>query len=156
MDTDDLLQAQKETRSGQYARDCYGQRSVTNPDHCNFFNSQAILYDDILLEQECPFEYFSLCAGGGYTAVRFSTGLVEASKIGINSPNPPKFNRTTICVPLNMEQGFIKEIPPDKQHRDYQYEYDLGPVGNSEYQSNHTFHMFGDPFEWAVPAYSVR
>lgn len=154
-DDDDLIQAQKEMRAAQYGRDCYGHRSVTSPDRCTFFESQTITYN-VQTGQECPFKDKHFCAGGGYTAARFTTGLVDASVLGINTGKPPKFNRTTICVPLDLDQGFVKEIPPDPHHHDYQYEYHLGPVNDSDYHSNYTFRMFGDPFKWDVPAYSVR
>jgi len=154
-DDDDLLQAQKEMRAGQYGRDCYGHRSVTSPDRCAFFESQTISYN-VQIGQECPFKDKNFCAGGGYTAARFTTGLVDASVLGINTGKPPKFNRTTICVPLYLDQGFVKEIPPGPHYHDYQYEYYLGPVNDSDYHSNYTFRMFGDPFKWDVPAYSVR
>ena len=154
-DDDDLLQAQKETRAAQYGRDCYGHRSVISPDRCSFFDSQSVPYN-VQIGQECPFQDKRFCAGGGYTAARFTTGLVDAGVLGINTDKPPKFNRTTICVPLNLDQGFIKEIPPDPHHHDYQYEYHLGPVSDSDYHSNYTFRMFGDPFKWDLPAYSVR
>jgi hypothetical protein len=154
-DNDDLLQAQKEMRAGQYGRDCYGHRSVTSPAQCAFFDNRTISYE-VLKGQDCPFTDRGICAGGGYTAVRFSTGLVEASVLGINSPKAPKFNRTTVCVPLELKIEFVKEIPPDTQHRDYRYEYYFGPVDDSEYSSNYTFRTFGDPFTWDIPAYSVR
>jgi hypothetical protein len=154
-DDDDLLQAQKEMRAAQYGRDCYGHRSITSPDRCTFFESQTISYN-VQIGQECPFKDTHFCAGGGYTAARFTTGLVDASVLGINTDKPPKFNRTTICVPLYLDQGFVKEIPPDSHHHDYQYEYHLGPVNDSDYHSNYTFRTFGDPFKWDVPAYSVR
>jgi hypothetical protein len=154
-DNDDLLQAQKEMRAGQYGRDCYGHRSVTSPAQCAFFDNQTISYE-VLKGQDCPFADRDICAGGGYTAVRFSTGLVEASVLGINSPKAPKFNRTTVCVPLKLKDEFVKEIPPDTQHRDYRYEYYFGPVSGSEHSSNYTFRTFGDPFTWDIPAYSVR
>jgi hypothetical protein len=154
-DDDDLLQAQKEMRAAQYGRDCYGRRSITSPDRCAFFESQTISYN-VQIGQECPFRDKHFCAGGGYTAARFTTGLVDASVLGINTDKPPKFNRTTICVPLYLDQGFVKEIPPGHHNHDYQYEYHLGPVSDSEYHSNYTFRTFGDPFKWDVPAYSVR
>jgi len=154
-DNDDLLQVQKEMRAGQYGRDCYGHRSVPSPAQCAFFDNQTISYE-VLKGQDCPFTDRDICAGGGYTAVRFSTGLVEASVLGINSPKAPKFNRTTVCVPLELKNEFVKEIPPDIQHRDYRYEYYFGPVKDSEYSSNYTFRTFGDPFTWDIPAYSVR
>jgi hypothetical protein len=154
-DKDDLFQAKKEGEARQYGRDCYGHSSLAIPDHCNFFVGQAIPYD-VHLEQECPFKDINLCPGGGYTAARFTTGLVDASLLGINAEKAPKFNRTLICVPLDMNQGFIKEIPPDSQHHDYRYEYHLGPVSGSEHHSDYTFRTLGDPFKWDMPGYSMR
>lgn len=154
-DSDDLLQAQKEMRAGQYGKDCYGHRPVTNPDRCTFFNSQSIPYS-VQVGRECPFKDKNFCASGGYTAARFTTGLVDANVLGINSRRTPKFNRTSICVPLNIDQGFVRELAPDTEHRDYQYEYYLGQVEDSGYHSDYTYRMFGDPFQWDVPAYSIR
>ena len=155
MDNDDLLQAQKERRAGQYGRNCYGQRWVTSPDQCKLFDSQTIGYD-VSFDWECPFQNKNFCHGGKFSAVRFSTGLKDASVLGINTAKPPKFNRTTVCVPLDLDQGFVREIPPDVHHHDYRYEYDLGPLNGSEHSSNYTYRTLGNPFKWDVPAYSMR
>jgi hypothetical protein len=144
-------------RAGQYARDCYGTRSVTSPGRCNFFATQSIPYPEPELEQTCPFRDTTLCAGGDTTAVKFSTGLVDASILGFNSDTTPKFKRTTICVPLNLNQGFVDIEPPSPHHSVTRYVYNLGPVNDSEqYSSNYTFTLFGDSFKWGISAYSVR
>lgn len=149
-DVDDLDQTQKEIRAGQYARDCYGDQSIVRPGRCNFFENQTISYTTDV-KQPCPFKDPSFC-NGAYTAVRFSTGLIDAEVLGINSPRVPKFNRTTICVPLNMKRGFIKRVPPDNQFR---FDYFLGSTNGSRGTTDYTFRQFGDPFKWDVPAYSV-
>ena len=152
---DALTRAEKEKRAGEYGRACYGYRSLTSPDKCSFFGTQSVAYD--VSSVDCPFRDKSFCAGDGINiARRFTTGLVDASLIGINVARPPKYNRTTICVPLNIDQGFVEEIPPDEFHYDYRYEYHLGSTNSSGYISNYTFRTEGDPFNYRVPSYSMR
>ena len=159
---DDLVQAQKESRAGQYGRECYPDAPVLSPDHCNFFDSQAIP-SHLKFEQQCPFENHTFC-NGNYTAVTLSTGIegsdgfVDASVLGLHSTKRPRFRRTSTCVPLNMRQGFIKQIPPDSDHIDNQFEYYLGPVSDSTsgYEAEYTFKMFGDPSRWEIPTYLVK
>lgn len=156
---DDLFQAQKEARAGQYGKECYVDASVLSPDHCNFFDTQSIP-SHVHFNQKCPFQDSSFCTGN-YTAAVFTTGLegsdgfVDASTLGLNSPLRPKFRKTTTCVPLNMRQGFIRKLLPDSVHVDYQFEYYLGPVNDSAsgFSANYTFKMFGDPYRWEIPAY---
>lgn len=152
---DALRRSEKERRAGEYARACYGSRSVASPDQCTFFSTQSIDYKTSKVG--CPFKDKSVCAGGNAPiARRFTTDLVDARQIGINTANATKFNRTSICVPLNLDQGYVMEIPPDKYHYDYRYEYHLGARNGSNFYSNYTFRTSGDPFNTELPAYSVK
>lgn len=152
---DALVQAAKERRAGEYEHACYGNQKATSSDECSFFAAQTI--PSTVTHVDCPFRNQSLCAGGGLQlATRFTTGRLDASLLGLNVARPPKFNRTTICVPLNLDQGFVTEIEPDKHHRDYRYEYHLGPRHAGSSTSNYTFRTAGDPFNYRVSAYSVR
>ena len=141
---DALHRSQKERRAGEYARACYDSRSAASPDQCTFFGTQSIDYKTSKVG--CPFKDKTICAGGNAPiARRFTTDLVDARHIGINAANPPKFNRTSICVPLNLNHGYVMEIPPDKYHYDYRYEYHLGARNSSNFYSNYTFQTAGDP-----------
>lgn len=97
-DLDDLYQAQKEARASDYARACYGAQSVASPDHCTFFYSQNITYS-VKHDQPCPFHDPKICVRP-FSAATFTTGLVDATYIGINVENAPKFRRSTTCAPL--------------------------------------------------------
>jgi hypothetical protein len=155
MDNDDLVQARKERRAAQYARDCYGNHAIANLEQCKFFATPTIPYE-VEPNQACPFRDNKLCPGRGDIAVKFTTGRIEASVLGINSPRPPKFSRTTICVPVDVNRGFVHQIPPDNTYSEDRYRYYLGPKNGSSQSYDYTYEMFGDPFKWDVAAYSVR
>jgi hypothetical protein len=125
-DQDALIQGRKETRAGQYSRDCYGPQLAPSFDQCNLFKERSIPTAEMDMEQQCPFVNETYCQGNGYTAVRFTTGLVDASQIGINAPSAPQFNRTMMCVPLNMvyPSFYIEKIDETDGH----FGYNLGPV----------------------------
>ena len=117
-DADALIQGQKETRAGQYARDCYASQPPSSLDQCLLFREQNVPTSDMRVGQQCPFVNEKYCSGTGATAVRFTTGLVGATRIGVNAADTPRFNRTTICVPLNMEDppkgpGFAEKTKID-------------------------------------------
>lgn len=96
-----------------------------------------------------------MCAGDGLEdAVRFWTDEVDASVIGVNVAERPKFKRTTICVPLNIDQGFARKVSPVGTNDDDKYEYYLGSTDGTEI--DFTFVTDGDPFDTNIPAYSVR
>jgi hypothetical protein len=156
-DEDALLHGQKETRAGQYARDCYGSQSPTSLDQCLLFREQDVPTSEMRTGQQCPFANESYCSSTGATAVRFTTGLVGAIRIGINSNINPHFNRTTICVPLNMESppggpGLAEKTSDLPGY----WGYNLGPVCSDEYASNYTFKQYGDPFTYDVRSYTMR
>ena len=151
-DEDALLQGQRETRAGQYARNCYGPQSATSLDQCLTFSEPYIPTLRVERQQQCPFQNETYCTGHGFSAVKFTTGLVDARFTGVNAADPPKFNRTMMCVPLNIDQGFVEKTSDQAGH----WGYNLGPVSSDEYTSNYTFRQYGDPFTFDVRSYTVR
>lgn len=149
---DDMLQGQKEIRAGEYGRDCYGTRPVVGFDRCTFFNNQTIPYR-VEIDQPCPFANASFC-WGTYKAVRFTTDLVQASVIGLHSSKQPSFRRSTTCVPLNLDSGFMDG--PYWNGDQLQVDYYLGPMNRSSEYTEYTFRQYGEPFKWGVSAYSVK
>lgn len=93
------IQAGKESRAGQYARDCYDRpqspqagrctfyAQTIDPDRCNFFNNQSLPYNT-KTNQDCPFANPDICAQP-HMAVEFSTGLLGGNLLGITSPRLP-------------------------------------------------------------------
>ncbi|KIW23064.1 uncharacterized protein PV07_11296 [Cladophialophora immunda] len=149
---DALIRSRKERRAGDYARACYGNRSVNSPSQCSLFSNQTIGYHSKRIP--CPFVKKSMCAGNGLDdAIRFWTDPVDASIIGVNVDQRPKFKHTTICAPLNIDQGFVRKVTPADPQDDDIYQYYLGPVDGG--QANFTFRTVGDPFYTRIPAYSV-
>jgi hypothetical protein len=151
-DEDALIQGQKETRAGQYSRDCYGPQSATSLDRCSIFRKPYVPTFKVETEQQCPFVNETYCTGNGFTAVKFTTDLADATSIGVNAKNAPQFNRTMMCVPLNIYQGFVEKISSQPGH----WGYNLGPVSSDEYTSTYTFRQYGDPFTFDVRSYTMR
>lgn len=149
---DALIQGQKETRAGQYARDCYGPQPAASLGQCSIFMKPYVPAFREERKLECPFIDESYCAGDRFTAAKFTTDLADAASIGINAKRPPKFNRTTICVPLNLRQGFVERTSSRIGH----WAYNLGPVHSELFSSNYTFRQFGDPFDTDVRSYTMR
>lgn len=150
---DALYQGELETRVGQYARDCYGQQSPASLTQCLLFKQQKIASTRHTGEQ-CPFENNTYCWGDGYAAAKFTTDLVDSKHIGINANNAPKFNRTTICVPLDLDAGFVEDLGEGVRKGEWGYR--LGPVSSDEYTSEYTFRQYGDPFTYDVRSYTMR
>jgi hypothetical protein len=150
---DALIQSRKERRAGEYARACYGNRSANSPTQCSLFSNQTIGYHSKRIS--CPFIKKSMCAGNTLDdAMQYWTDPVDASVIGVNVDQRPKFKHTTICVPLNIDEGFVRKITPADPNDYDVYEYYLGPAGGG--QVNYTFRTEGDPFDTNIAAYSVR
>ncbi|KAK6081590.1 hypothetical protein SCUP515_02837 [Seiridium cupressi] len=153
-DNDDLIQARKEARAAQYGRNCYGEQSIGNADQCEFFQSRQIEYtvERIDCPFDCPNPDNCVCTNGIYgSGVRLSTGAFPASIIGSNDGKLPLIKRTSIFVPLDIDYGFVV----DNSGAEFQFDYHLGSVNASGEFRNHTFTMFGTPFNWDIPAYSV-
>lgn len=151
LDEDALVQGEKETRAGQYARDCYSAHSSSRLNRCSVFKEALIPTSQLSMNQQCPFVDQTYCPGDSYTAVKFSTGIVDATHIGVNRNRAPKFNRTTICTPFDLNAGFVQHLD-----RRGEYGYELGPVTGDKYQSQYTFHQLGDPWYYDVRAYTMR
>ena len=148
-DGDDLNNYQKEARASQYASNCYVSPDSTSTLSCEIFYNQSIAFTT-KTHQRCPFTSSELCLDGLYSGVTFDTGLVDASLIGINSALTPKFRRTSTCSPLNMSEPYVEG--PSEGANDTTYRYYYGRKDNADY----TFKTLGNPFEWLVPAYSVK
>lgn len=146
---DDINNYRKEARASQYARNCYNSLNTANTLSCKVFYNESIAYST-QTGQRCPFSTPELCAGGLYSAITFNTGLVDASTIGINAASTHKFRRTTTCSPLNISEPYTQQKFLSRNETSYQYFY--GPKDNSEY----TFNTSGQPFDWLIPAYSVK
>lgn len=143
-------QGQKESRAGEYARDCYGSQSSTSLNRCSIFATPEIPTLKVTKEVECPFERKDYCAGDEYPAVKFDTGFVDAKLLGINVRSAPKFQRKTICVPLDVGSGFVEDVGEgdEKDH----WGYSLGGTDDNE---TYTFKQYGDPFNFDVRSYTL-
>lgn len=151
IDRDDLVQARKEFRAGYYARNCYSGRSGADPARCNQFAQTAIDYR--CEKAHCPFRNHRFCYGT-YEATQCSTDWVDASALGINSPKNPRFKKTMICTPLDMDAGFVD--PHEEDDEGWMFDYYLGPFDGSLNHTEYTFRQYGFPFKWGVPTYAVK
>lgn len=137
-----------QSESSKYARVCYnGGRAE---DGCDTFIQQALDYS-VNDTAACPFET-SMCFGGPDSALEMSTGPVSARAIGINTPDPIEFERTTTCSPLNMNATYITAVEEDGVHTySYNYGQTNGGSGNITWESK----SHQDVAE-LTPGYSVR
>lgn len=85
--------------------------------------------------------------------VRFTTDLVDASHIGVRGHEPPKLNRTTLCVPLNVDANDLVYHYDDLPAH---WEYNFGSVNGTLHQANYTFRQQGDPWDWDIRSYTMR
>lgn len=78
--------------------------------------------------------------------------------IGINAAATPKFNRTTMCVPLNIEGGRQGPGIVERTNETLTgwWRYNLGPVDSDAYHSQYTFEQSGGPFYYDVRSYTMR
>ena len=107
-DIDDLGNCQKESRASHCARNCYETEELS-PFSCRLFNNQSIAFTT-KTHQRCPFPSPRMCLDGLYSAVTFDTGLVDASIVGVNSPESRKFRRTSSCSPLTMSEPYVTKV----------------------------------------------
>lgn len=147
---DDMLQGEKESRAGDYAKDCYTDHVVTDVERCNFFYNQSIGYS--METVPCPFADISYCRES-YNAVRFYTPLVDSEIIGLNADIRPKFRRSTTCVPLSMRPEFVD---PYWYNDQLQVDYYWGPINRLDEFTPYTFRQFGEPFKWGITAYALK
>ena len=145
-DVADLSNYEKEYRASQYARTCY-DKSQLSPSSCELFYNRSISFST-KTHQPCPFASSHMCLDGLYSAVTFDTGMVDSSIIGVNSPDPYKFRRTSNCAPLNMSDPYIQKTSQVNET----YRYNYGSKGNV----NFTLQTSGHPFDWQVPVYKVK
>ena len=147
---DDLENSRKEALASQYARNCYNSVDAVKALGCSFFYNQSIAFTT-KSRQRCPFEPFSLCHDGLYSAVTFDTGYVDASLIGINTPVTNQFRRKTTCSPLTMTEPYVRrETPEGSNYTIYNYYF-----GSTEF-TNFTLSTSGNSFDWPIPVYSVK
>jgi hypothetical protein len=149
----DLYDREKEARAGEYARNCYGNPSVTDPTHCEFFYFRNITYNKPSYSYVCPFPSKEVCAPSTQS-VTFDTDLVDASLLGINSPVTHKFRRRTACSPLNLEGPFATNVTTNGSTT---YLYNYGHTMNFGVHpaNNITYSTTGDPFIWQVAGYKL-
>ena len=139
----------KESRASQYVKTCYDSSMASSLFSCGVFYNQSIAFDT-LTNQPCPFASPDICLDGLYSAIKFDTGLIDASTIGVNTRDTNKFRRTTSCAPLNMSETYVKEASKGVNDT-YHYYY-----GSKKDGSSYTFSTSGRPFEWLAPVYSVK
>ena len=149
----DLYLAQKEIRSGRYARECYGKDSLLDSNRCGLFYVKDIPYTRDP-GRDCPFgnrnslNRDNICNG---LAINFDTGYLDANLLGLNVANPPKFRLSTTCVPLNTKVPFTKDMVVG-EHNETERRYYYGRTSHSEF----TFNVTGKTYDWRVPAYIVK
>jgi hypothetical protein len=149
----DLLNAPKEARAGQYARNCYNtsaESAESDKMGCGFFYQPNMDFER-KRQQACPFLPSKMCSGDLYSAVAFDTGYVSIDAIGINTEKDYRFRRRTVCSPLNMSEQYIKQVKSNDLNTTG-YEYYYGSTDDAAY----TFSTTGDSFLWYVPMYSVK
>lgn len=142
----DPFEFEIEEASGVWAKNCYGAADKT--DGCNQFVYQQIPYN--VTSTSCPWSD-GMCHADGDSAVRFTTGAVDARRIGVNTPTKLEFNRTTVCSPLNMNETFIE--PYSRNGCSYTWHYHYGTsesFGNASWWSR----RWGDVGD--VPTYLVK
>lgn len=152
-DREYLKNYMEEAQASQYARKCYDSPEPTRTLSCGYFYSQSIKFVT-KRHQICPFASPDLCPGGLYSAVTFDTGQVDASILGINSPDSHKFRRTTTCSPLNMSDKYVKNS--SEAHNDAKFYYYYGQKGFAGSITNYTYNTSGNRLDWLVPVYSVK
>ena len=153
-DDDDLLvQGPRETAAAQYADNCYVSTPSTSFGQCTRFRHADIPRTQPERGLRCPFVNQTYCAGNASMTVRFTTDLVDAGYIGVRAKEPPKLNRTTLCVPLNIDADDLvyhyEDLPAH-------WEYNFGSVNGTLHKADYTFRQQGDPWNWDVRSYTMR
>lgn len=144
-----VVDLQKETRAASYAQNCYGAASTFDAAECNVFYRQSIPFHPPMQTQDCPFSN-EVCTND--TTITFFTDMLDASYIGINSPNAPKFRKSLTCSPLNMDERFIRNVTINGKTR-FRYYYGSRP---GHYPPvDYTYETAEDPYDTLVPAYDL-
>lgn len=152
----DLMDREKESRAGDYVKDCYEEPNRMSGSRCNFFYRPNITYSTSY-SWECPFQDTGVCAGS-QQAITFDTGLVDAADIGVNSKATYNFHKVTTCAPLSIEYPYVEN---QTHNGSTTYYYNYGKIVDYEIDPpmiirNYTYSTTGNPFEWLAPVYDVR
>lgn len=115
-----LLQFEHKTEAeaGKYAADCYG--SFSDSDSCSKFINSTLAYT-VENSTSCPFDGDDVCDGN--PVVRFGTGKVPVSVLGINAPDSYSISRSMTCSPLVAGEDHIALGISDKGDPLWQYWY---------------------------------
>ena len=154
----DLRDLNKESRAGEYARNCYSSEDSNDFKKCDFFYQPKIDFKT-KTQDICPFASKEICGGGRYSAISFDTGLVSLNSLGINSDIDYKFRRKTSCAPLSLDYPFVQSASSnDTENFTFHYHYGsaLDEESCSPIDTNYTFKTSGRPFDWLTPGYSVK
>jgi hypothetical protein len=139
----------KETRAGAYAKNCYGEPDPFEAIQCNYLYQSRLSFSPPQYTTDCPFQN-EIC--GQNQTVTFTTDTIDASELGINTPNSPTFRRRTSCVPLSMKYPYIQN---QTQNGTTTYYYYYGEKPLHEPPLNYTYTTTGDPFNRLAPAYDI-
>ena len=96
-DLEDLKSYTEEAQASQYARNCYGPQDQYKTLSCGYSYNESIEFTTTP-DEECPFTSQELCLGGFYSAIRFDTGKVDASVLGINDRQRHMFRRKNLLT----------------------------------------------------------
>ena len=143
-----LLDLGKEERAARYAEDCYRKRTGYNATLCSFFY-HPILPFSRTITNDCPFQN-EICRQN--QTVTFSTPLIDASDIGMNTAATPKFRRNITCTPLSMDYPFIQNVTEDGVPT---YYYNYGAKQGDGTPVNYTYKTVGNPWDRLAPVYDV-
>ncbi|KAK7971550.1 hypothetical protein PG989_016566 [Apiospora arundinis] len=155
-DKDDLIQAEKEMRASQYAKNCYGEQPIHYTAQCEPFQAREIAHsmEKVNCPFPCPDPNNCICANGIYdSAVKFDTSTFHVDRLGVNAAHLPLVRRTSTFVPLDINYGFV--VDKSGSGNDFDFEYYLGAINDTAGFRNFTFSMQGLPFNWGIAAYAV-
>lgn len=149
----DVYDRLKESRAGEYARNCYETSSMLESMYCNVFYMPTINFTTSYSFQ-CPFQEIDrrTCSVGS-PSVTFDTGLVNADQIGINVRHPHKFRRWTTCSSLSVEYPYVRS---EVENGTNVFNYYYGRIINGNRSTEYTHTSRGNPFEWPAPVYEAR
>ena len=108
-----------EVEGAEYAKRCYP--ADARSEECSYFYNQS-LHFSVKHNDTCPFQG-DLCLYGPSGAFTMTTGMIHPKTLGINTRLKYRFERTTTCSPLRMDEGrFIQRLTePGQVHFRYLY-----------------------------------